>query len=124
MPKSAFAILASAVLACSLHTPASGDRRELPEEIPISLDLVEGRGVPCRVRAWSEVGVEGSCGSYRWEDLKPAGAFAALKAMVPAKDASAAEDAVAVVWSLAPSEQLGRVVSDWARRAGVEASAI
>jgi len=108
----------SAVLAIHATTAADIQRRELSAEVPTKIELLSGRSIPCAVRAWSGESVDGACGTTRWEDIKPGGVVAILRACVPAKDAAASADAVAVVLSLPAAEAAGRTITDWARRSG------
>jgi len=114
----------SAVLAASSRLSADIQRREVAPEVSLSLGLASGKDERCAVSAWSGSGLEGSCGSYRWEQLKAGSAFAVLKAVVGAKDAGAARDALAVILSLPDSGKLGSLAVDWARRQGLDAAGV
>jgi hypothetical protein len=115
-------------LAAVLAVPrlASGDiqRREVAPEVSLSLGLAAGKEERCAVSAWSGVGLEGSCGSYRWEQLKAGSVFATLKAVVKARDAGAAHDALAVILSLPEGAAVGPLAVDWAKRQGVDAAGV
>ncbi len=139
MPQLAISFVISAVLAFYAVSAADIQRRECAAAEPFSIALTSGKDARCTVGAWSGVGLEGSCGSYRWEQVKPASAFALLKQLVdalggdapasntqapvgsaPVVSASvhAACDAAAIVLSLADSDALGRNAVEWARRKG------
>lgn len=124
MPKPAIRVLVTAVLACLPASELRAERRELAKPVDHALALADGREVACTIHAWSEVGLEGSCGSRRWSELAAPSAFATLKAIVPDKDPAAAIDAVEAMWTTAIDGRLETVVVDWARRAGAERSAI
>ncbi|MEY3141780.1 MAG: hypothetical protein RLY21_273 [Planctomycetota bacterium] len=113
-----------AVLAVSSSLSADIQRREVAPEVSLSLGLATGKDERCAVSAWSGVGLEGSCGSYRWEQLKAGSAFAVLKSVVGAKDAGAARDALAVILSLPDSGKVSSLAIDWARRQGVDAAGV
>ena len=78
--------LASTTLAAvlAIYAGASADiqRHELGAEVEVRLVLAKGEPTRCAVRAWSGVGIEGSCGSIRWEELKSGTAFRLLKELV------------------------------------------
>ena len=139
MPQLVLTFVCSAMLAFYAQTRADIQRRECADAQPFSIALRTGLDARCTVAAWSGVGLEGSCGSYRWEQVKPASAFALLKQLVDAlgSDATAdpttapntsapivnapldaACDAAAIVLSLADSETIGRNAVEWARRKG------
>jgi hypothetical protein len=114
----------AAVLAVSGVAGADVQRREVVPEVSLSLGLADGTSKRCDVKAWSGVGLEGSCGSYRWERLKAGSALAVLKAVVSAKDADAARDALAVVLSLPDVGTAGPLALDWAKRQGLDADGV
>lgn len=120
------AILVSFTAVLAVPRPASADiqRREVSPEVSLTLGLAAGKEERCAVSAWSGVGLEGSCGSYRWEQIKAGSAFAVLKAVVAAKDAGAARDALAVILSLPDSAKVGPLAVDWAKRQGLDAAGI
>lgn len=100
----------------------SGDvpRREVATEVSLSLRLVDGATRACAISAWSGVGLEGSCGSFRWEQLEPASALRVVKSVVSAKDADAAEDALAVLLAHPDASRLSSPGVAWARGLGVD----
>ncbi|MFM7260406.1 MAG: hypothetical protein ACKO3W_07360 [bacterium] len=111
---------AAAAVVLAIHAPCAADiqRRELVAEAPVAIELTSGRRESCGLRAWSGDGLEGTCGTFRWEDLKPGSVIAVLKACVPAKDGRAAADAAAIALALPESGAAGRSMVDWARRQG------
>lgn len=117
--KPALAVSVSAVLAIYAGASADIQRREVAPQVSLSVPLVAGGEPRCAVASWSGVGLEGSCGSYRWEEIKPGGAFAMLKALVPSKDSGAARDALAVLLSLEDSGPVGNLAVEWAKRQGL-----
>jgi hypothetical protein len=115
------AILAlPAVLAIYASASADIQRRELATEVPLSLGFASGKDLRCGVTAWDEFGLEGSCGSFRWQELKAGSAFGALKAIAPTQDATAVRDALAVLLALPDGTQIARLAVDWAKRQGLE----
>ena len=123
-PFLAILLSCAAVLAVPRLASADIQRREVSPEVSLSLGLAVGKEERCAVSAWSGVGLEGSCGSYRWEQLKAGSAFAVLKAVVAAKDAGAAHDALAVVLSLSDAAKVGPLAVDWAKRQGLDAAGV
>ncbi|MFM7133762.1 MAG: hypothetical protein ACKO0W_05540 [Planctomycetota bacterium] len=114
----------TAVLAALAASAAAADRRELPAEVASDLQRADGTRIPCAIRAWDEDGLEGSCGKILWIELKPASAFATLKALVPAKDAAAAADAVEALCAVGLEARFESSVAEWAKREGVDATAL
>jgi hypothetical protein len=114
------AVASAAVLAAA--APASGDvqRREVTVEVSLSLGLASGEVRPCAISAWSGVGLEGSCGLFRWEQLAPGTVLQALKAVVPANDADSTVDALAILLAHPQSTRLAGPGKDWAKRQGVD----
>ncbi|MBI1304244.1 MAG: hypothetical protein GC172_10725 [Phycisphaera sp.] len=109
-----------------MYASASADiqRRELATEVPLSLGFASGKDLRCAVTAWDEFGLEGSCGSFRWQELKAGSAFGALKAITPAGDAAAVRDALTVLLALPDGTQIARLAVDWAKRQGLAAADI
>jgi len=125
MPSFRRAILAlSAVLATYAGASADIQRRELETEVRVSLGFASGKDLRCAVKAWDEFGLEGSCGSFRWEELKAGSAFAALKSLATPEDPDAVRDALTIVLALPEASQLARLSVDWAKRQGLEAAEI
>ena len=118
MPKADLAILAPAFLAVAAGALGDVGRREVSPATESRLELRSGRELRCEVAAWCGSFVEGSCGTHRWEDLRPADAWRLLRSIVPAKDSEAAADAAAVVLSLPDADAQGRAAVEWARRSG------
>jgi hypothetical protein len=119
------AILAlPAVLAIYASASADIQRRELETEVPLSLGFASGKDLRCGVTAWDEFGLEGSCGSFRWRELKAGSAFGVLKAIAPAKETEAVRDALTVLLALPDGSQIARLAVDWAKRQGVAAGEI
>lgn len=114
----------AAVLAVPRLASADIQRREVSPEVSLSLGLANGKEERCAVSAWSGVGLEGSCGSYRWEQLKAGSAFAVIKSVVTAKDAGAARDGLAVILSLPDAAKVGPLAVDWAKRQGLDAAGV
>ncbi len=115
------AILAvPAVLAIYASAVADIQRRELSAEVQLSLGFASGKDLRCAVKAWDEVGLEGSCGSFRWEELKAGSALGALKALAAASDKAAVRDALTVLLALPDGQQVARFAVDWARRQGLD----
>ena len=114
------AMASAAVLAVAAPAPADVQRREVAVEVPLSLGLANGETRPCAISAWSGVGLEGSCGLFRWEQLAPGTVLQALKAVVPANDADSAVDALAILLSHPQSTRLAGPGKDWAKRQGVD----
>lgn len=124
MPNAAARAVVTAVLALSAGASAAADRRDLPAEVEAELQRADGTRIPCAIRAWDEDALEGSCGKIPWIELKPASAFATLKAIVKPKDAAAAADAVEALCSVGLEARLESSVVEWAKREGVEKAAL
>ena len=114
------AMASTAVLAAAAPVPADVRRREVAVEVPLSLGLANGQTRPCAISAWSGVGLEGSCGLFRWEQLAPGTVLQALKAVVPANDADSTVDALAILLAHPQSTRLAGPGKDWAKRQGVD----
>lgn len=108
----------TAVLA--IYAPAGADiqSRNLELETQVKLELTDGRKVDCKVVRWDGFGFEGSCGTCSWSQMKPAIAFATLRALVSERDAEACADAATVVISLEENGIAAKPALDWARKAG------
>jgi hypothetical protein len=92
--------ISTAILAVGTSAWADVPRRVLQTGVKSTIELRSGRSLTCTVEAWSGDSFEGSCGTYRWEDVEPASVLRLLRAVIPAKDAQTAADAAAVVLSL------------------------
>lgn len=144
-PRSAALAAIAAVMATYAVASADIQRHDLAAEVDVRLVLAEGEPKKCSVRAWTGTGIEGSCGTIRWEELKSGTAFRLLKELVAAQGASGApvvapaapaapgvgesaaprtelEDAATVALSLAEPGAGVSAVLDWARKSGVDAA--
>ncbi len=119
MTKHAFNFARAVVLAIYASATADIQSRTLPTEVSAELRFRSGQELRCVVIAWSGDGFEGGCGTRYWEDLTSKNALALLRECVGTKkDAAAAADAAAIVWSLPDATQEGKLVSEWAKRKG------
>ncbi|MDI9404978.1 MAG: hypothetical protein QM516_14010 [Limnohabitans sp.] len=122
MTRCLFVPISTAILAVGTSAWAEVPRRVLDAGVKSTIELRSGRSVGCTVEAWSGESFEGSCGTYRWEDVEPAAALRLLRAVIPAKDAQAAADATAILLSLVESGDSSRSIAgsavDLAKRAG------
>lgn len=109
----------TAVLAIYAYAGADIQSRTLEVSPQIKLELADGQQLRCAVKSWDGLGLEGSCGSIRWERFKPGLAFATLKSLVPETDLDACADAAAVVVSLDEGGIVANSAMDWARKSGV-----
>ena len=114
----------TAVLAAYATAGADIQPRNLATEIQVRIELADGRKTPCKVVRWDAFGFEGSCGMVRWEELKPATAFALLRDLVDARDPEACADAATVIVSLDPKGIAAKPSIDWARKAGADAARV
>ena len=70
----------TAVLAIYAYAGADIQSRTLEVSPQIKLELADGQQLRCTVKSWDGLGLEGSCGSIRWERFKPGLAFEGPKA--------------------------------------------
>lgn len=112
----------TAVLAAYAVAAADIQPRNLELEPSVRIEVADGRKVPCKVLRWDGLGLEGSCGVIRWNELKPAIAFSTLRAIVSERDVEACCDAATVVVSLDPNGIAAKPAIDWAKRCGADAA--
>lgn len=143
----AAALVAALLAAGFLARAAIADiaRREIGPAVSVTLDFADSNASRCEVRAWSGVGLEGSCGSYRWDQLTLPSAFGTLKSLAIPKESAAAKgatpkdgdavrDALTIILSLELSAAsspkakgvgtVGPMAIEWAKRAGLDGAAI
>ncbi len=119
-----FAIVFPLTAALAIYAGVAADiqPRELDLPRAIRLELADGTALPCTVRRWDGVGLQGSCGLVGWERIKAGPALNALRSIVSDRDSEGCSDAAAVVVSLEPSGPAARTALEWARKAGADAA--
>ena len=124
MPKAGTIALLAAVLALHTHASAEIPSRNLANPVQVRLQLEAGPDKDCTVVRWDGIGLEGSCGSIAWSQLKPSSAFAALQLVAGKDDPAARLDAAVVALSLEPKGSGATRAIDGARQSGADDAAI
>ncbi len=99
-------------------------RRDLSKPVPLRLPQADGGVARCAVSAWDGEALLSDCGTSAWRTMSAGEALLALKSIVPAGDASAVEDALAVVLSHPEPGRAAAAAIQWGRRSGLDPAAV